>query len=75
MRRGRRGKENHDEIQLESDDVCQSGGNLVVIANERTDPLLEIVIKRWAMIPMEVKVAIATICGAVTSQTSGNCRH
>lgn len=57
MRRGRRGKENHDEIQLESDDVCQSGGNLVVNVDEKTDSALGKLTRLWPTLPAEVRTA------------------
>ena len=63
-RNGRRGKENHDESQLESGDSQRSGGNLVVNVDEKIDPLLLRVIRDWPMLTADVKTAIVTItCG------------
>jgi hypothetical protein len=63
-RNGRRGKENHDEIQLESEDVCQSGGNLVVNVDEKTDSALGELTSLWPTLPAEVRTAIVLICRA-----------
>jgi hypothetical protein len=59
---GRRGIENHGESQLESGDSHRSGGNLAVNVDEKADPLLMAVLRSWALIPIEVREAIATIC-------------